>query len=440
MYIPAVAVLQILEKGLTRSSGHAFSVLGFALCAVFGDNYGAEVAMLGNHVVERFNNPICTCRALCLSGIAVVFDGRYQDVAAKHLYRSYAAGRTAHDLLWACYSVFILSQMLVFDGVSLQDMVETLYDLYAYAMSDGHQLLAQSGCRIVLHVAGMLMHGKSGEAPIFHYSLLQDETSKSVPLIQFAHGATSLVCLYFENNLQLAWQIITQMIEQNMEQFSPGLPCKYVFNLYSVVIIHGILCGPLQSDESNVEQAPLDQIQRDKLIESMTTCCSELERLHKMGPIFEPMARVARACIIDVVDGQPLEALKIFDSVANGLLLEGKKARHLDIVAISQLESARICHRLQLKQMNRHYVSDALSTLSQWGAWHVLARYSEGKRDILPDARTTTTTSSVNASSNSLNASGSVNAQGSSTQKVTPINSGKYNGWYEQHPSRRVLW
>jgi hypothetical protein len=54
---------------------------------------------------------------------------------------------------------------------------------------------AQSGCRIVLHVANTLMHGRSLEEPIFHYSLPADEISKSVPLIEFAHGATSLVGL-----------------------------------------------------------------------------------------------------------------------------------------------------------------------------------------------------------------------------------------------------
>jgi hypothetical protein len=55
---------------------------------------------------------------------------------------------TIQSLLKALCAIFLTTLTrfswigsLIFDGVLLQDMVETLEELYSYAMRDGHQLL-----------------------------------------------------------------------------------------------------------------------------------------------------------------------------------------------------------------------------------------------------------------------------------------------------------
>jgi len=439
MYIPAVAVLKILEKGITRSSGHAFSVLGFALCAVFGDNFGAEVAMLGNYVVERFAYPIAVCRSLCLTGISVVYDERYEHLASKHLYRSYAAGRTAHDLLWACYSVFILLTMLFFEGIRLSEIVETLEDLYAYALSDGHQLLAQHGCKIALHTAMILIEGKPLESPVFHFSLPADEASAGIPLLVFAHGATSVICLYFEHKLQVAWKLITELVDQKLEDASPGLPPKYFFNTYAVVVAHAVLVEAATGEDGE-DSTPLNEATRKRLIEVMRACSATLKKLNEMAPFFTPFARIAEACLMDVVDDKPLEALKLFDSVSR-YALEEKKGKHFDLVALSQLESARICRKLQLPSMQHSYTREAKLTLEAWDARHAASLYGKDADGIfsVADGEDAGSSSGVTSSEKQSNSTPTVHINFSSEHKSTATMSSSMKRRYDALDFEAIL-
>jgi signal transduction histidine kinase/predicted ATPase len=375
MYVPALACRSILKNGVTRSAGNAFSVLGFALVAIFSDSFGAEVAMIGKNLVDRFDNHVCTCRAYCMSGIAVIFDQRYEQLASRLLYASYTAGRTAHDLVWANYSIYLLGGMFIFEGVALPKIFDKLEDLNAYAMSSGHQALTQGGLRSTLHTVSILMQGKSTEEPVFHFTIPSDEITKAQPLLGLSHGTLALVALFFDEKLEIAWQIVSEILANGLDKSAPGLPIFFIFHLYAAVVAHGVLVGSTVSGHGEKGSRSISEEDRDKLKEVMKSSSKLFDNLNGMAPIFTPFAHVAKACIADAIDDKPLDALKLFESAVIYVSKE-KPGKHFDLVAVSQLISASICQRAKLTSIQAVYFTSAICTLEQWGAQHVAERLS----------------------------------------------------------------
>jgi signal transduction histidine kinase/predicted ATPase/DNA-binding NarL/FixJ family response regulator len=375
IYVPAIACRSILENGITRSAGNAFSVLGFALVAIFGDSFGSEVAMIGKNLVDRFDNQMCKCRAYCISGIAVVYDQRYEQLASRLLYAAYAAGRTAHDIVWANYSIYLLASTLMFEGVALPKILDKLEDLYAYAMS-GHQALAQKTLRSTLHTVSILMQGTSPEEPIFHFSIPNDEVTKSQPLTALSHGALALVALFFDEKLGIAWQIVLEILANDLDKSGPGLPVFFIFHMYAVVVARGVLVGSMASGNGRDGPPPMSDEDRAKLEEVMKSSSAILDNLNEMAPVFTPYATVAKACIVDAIEGKPLDALQLLESALSYVSKE-KPGKHYDVVAMSQMISANICKRAKLTSIQPVYLSNAIHTLEKWGAQSVAERLSK---------------------------------------------------------------
>ena len=384
LYVPAMACKRILEHGATRSAGNAFSVLGFAVVAMFGDSFGAEIAMLGKHLVDRFNNQVTTCRAYSLSGVAIIYDERYEHMASRMLFASYAAGRSAHDILWSLYAVYLLSVLLLFQGVALSEMVSTLEDPFVYAMNIGHQPVAQRGLRSVLHTVAILRGAKSREeSVVWHFSIPSDETTKSEPLIGFTHGVAALVALYFEQQLEIAWKIICEIVANDLDKAAPGLPPFYIFHFYAVVVAHGLLVNSMTSDGSQHEHHQLLEEECDELKKQMKSSTEELYRLSGMARVFRPYFSIADACVTDVIEDNPVDALQKFESISSHLKQE-RLGKNYDLLAISQLISAGICQRKKLGSVQHMYNTMALSTLEKWGAHGVVKRLF--KTDMSPES------------------------------------------------------
>jgi predicted ATPase/GAF domain-containing protein len=375
IYVPTLACRSILKNGVTRSAGNAFCVLGFALAAIFGDSFGAEVAMVGKHLVDRFDNRVCTCRAYCISGIAVIFDQRYEQLASRLLYAAYTAGRTAHDIVWANYSIYLLAGMYIFEGVALPTILDNLQNLNAYATSSGHQALTQGGLRSTLHTVSILMQGKSKEGPVFHFTIPNDEITKAQPLLGLSHGTLALVALFFDEKLEIAWQIVLEILANGLDKSAPGLPIFFVFHLYAAVVAHGVLVGSVASGDGEGEPRSISEENRDKLKEVMKSSSKIFDNLNGMAPIFTPFAHVTKACVADAIDDKPLDALQLFESAMSYVSKE-KPGKQFDVVAISQIISASICQRAKLTSIQAAYYSSAICTLEKWGAQYVADRLS----------------------------------------------------------------
>jgi hypothetical protein len=82
--------------------------------------------MIGKHLVDRFDNHVCTCRTAC-RGTSF----RSEIIGAWLLYALYAAGRTAHDIVWANYSIHLLVAHI--SALRYKNLGK-LEDLNAYAM------------------------------------------------------------------------------------------------------------------------------------------------------------------------------------------------------------------------------------------------------------------------------------------------------------------
>lgn len=372
IYVPAVACKRILENGVTRSAGNAFTVLGFALVAIFGDSFGAEVAMFGKHLVDRFDSQVTICRAYSLAGIAIIYDERYEQLASRTLYASYVAGRNAHDILWSLYAAYLLGTMLVFEGVELSAMLSTLQDPFVYAMSTGEQAVAQRGLRSVIHMLSILMGTNSSEETVvYHFSIPSDEITQSEPLVGFTHATISLVSLFFDQKMEIAWQIISESLENGLAASAPGLPVSYIFHLYTVVVAHGLLVKAETAECSPDEHGHLLEEECEQLRTQMKSSAEELGRLKQMARIFEPSSSIADACILDVVEHKPLVALQQFESVADYLKKE-RAGKNYDLIVITQLISAGISKRLKLESVHNMYTAMARATLKKWGAHGVV--------------------------------------------------------------------
>ena len=440
LYIPSVACLKVLEKGLTRSSGHSFAVLGFALCAMFGDSFGAEVAMIGKHLVDRFDNPTCVSRALVLSGMAVIYDRRYENLAVQQYYTSYVAGRTAHEILWACYGVYLLSCHLRFEGTVLPEMVDMLDDMVAYVKSDGHQILATMGCRSILHATEMLMYGKSDEGgPVFHFSIPDSEINKLVPLIPFTHAAASIHLLYFDDKFKIAWELIQQVLDQGLDQSAPGIPIIYTFHLFTVLVCRGILVRATSVDEvvgtSGNEETngvlfgssfPVSDDERTKLKDVMVKSVEYLEERFKMAPIFTAHAGLARGCALEILDDRPWEALKEFEKAVD-FISEEKRGKHNDLVAVSNLLSADIFGRQGLATPCRMYQAKAVAALKKWGADYIAKKLSKNIAEPTTDAETETERGIP------LSGPPHYSSGDSITSSATPLGSGIFSNTMRSH-------
>jgi signal transduction histidine kinase/FixJ family two-component response regulator len=165
-------------------------------------------------------------------------------------------------------------------------------------------------------------------------------------------------------------------LANGLDQSAPGLPIFFIFHLYAAVVAHDILVGSMVSGEGEDVSHLLSEDDREKLKEVMKSSSKIFDNLNGMAPIFTPFAHVAKACIADVIDDKPLDALQLFESAVTYISKE-KPGKHWDIVAMSQLISASICRRAKLTSIQAVYFSSAICTLEQWGAHHVAERLSK---------------------------------------------------------------